>query len=369
MSFVYFSLFCVCSVLQTDCHYFCYIYFANSSAAIQTVPGPAAAAAATSSDYESVVTDIDEKSAEVGADQGHSSRENRRSNCPEEERGSLLLQLHLTFDNGSNLDRQQRKIHLLFSKGETKVMEEPEQGGWDELASRCPVAAHMARLPIHIRQVSRKRSDGASARSITSDLPASPASLASLHSLESELEKGAFPGRTLSPVRMTVEAAASVEEEEGTRRSETETVRNLISSSTFLASEGSARRPTMADAGCQTSRSAEMSDVMMVEGGFELRTFGGEKDPMQRMRGKKGIDAGAQTTESGAMMQDDVTTRVLLEHVGAIERENREGAAVVENNLVCRRMRRVKTCRLNFLFIQLCFEINFLGLLDDELMR
>ena len=300
----------------------------------------AAAAVPVSSDYESVVTDIDEETslnkagASVGEAEGHQEIQSRmedRNNCQVEDSKSRLLQLHLTFDCSSNLDRQQRKINLFFSKDEIKVIGEPEkdisrQYG-DDLERHYP-ASNMTRLPIRIKQVSRKSSDVASARSITSDLPASPTSLASLHSLESELERSVFPGKTLSPVRMTIETNV----DEVPRKFETAS--NLISMFSQPKSqtqEGSVQtdRFEVAHAECQTLRAMDIPAEMInkssesIKKSKEEKVEVGKKEVFDAMRAK-GIDVAAQTMESGPAMQDDVTARVLLEHVGAIERENRE---------------------------------------------
>ena len=302
----------------------------------------AAAAVPVSSDYESVVTDIDEETslnkagASVGEAEGHQEIQSRmedRNNCQVEDSKSRLLQLHLTFDCSSNLDRQQRKINLFFSKDEIKVIGEPEkdisrQYG-DDLERHYP-ASNMTRLPIRIKQVSRKSSDVASARSITSDLPASPTSLASLHSLESELERSVFPGKTLSPVRMTIETNV----DEVPRKFET--AGNLISMFSQPKSqtqEGSVQtdRLETVDSECQTLRETEKEKPGKTinkrseprKKSNEERGEGGKREALDP-RKVKGFDVAAQTVESCLAMQDDVTARVLLEHVGAIERENRE---------------------------------------------
>ena len=312
------------------------------SAATKATLAAAAVPVSATSDYESVVTDIDEESSlnnkvgvSVGEVHGHQdiqSRMEERNNWRQEDSKSRMLQLHLTFDNSSNLDRQQRKINLFFSKDEIKVIGEPEQDisrqTGDDLEKYSP-ASTMTRLPIQIKQVSRKSSDAASARSITSDLPASPTSLASLHSLESELERSVFPGKTLSPVRMTIETNG----EEATRK--LETAGNLISmfstqpkSQTHEESVQTDRLETV-DAECQTLKTMKLPGEM-VNTRSELRKEskeekgeGGKREVFDPMKAK-GIDVAGQAMESGLAMQDDVTARVLLEHVGAIERENRE---------------------------------------------
>ena len=312
------------------------------SAATKATLAAAAATVPVSSDYESVVTDIDEESslykAEISVREVHGHHDIQSSmeggnSCREEDIKSCMLQLHLTFDCSTNLDRQQGKINLFFSKDEIKVIGEPEkdfsrQSG-DDLEKNYP-ASNMTRLPIQIKRVSRKSSDVASARSITSDLPASPTSLASLHSLESELERSVFPGKTLPPVKMTIETNV----EEIPRK--LETAGNLIgifSQPKSQTQEGSVQtdRLETVDSECQTLRETEKEKPGKTinkrseprKKSNEDRGEGGKREALDP-RKVKGFDVAAQTVESCLAMQDDVTARVLLEHVGAIERENRE---------------------------------------------
>ena len=307
------------------------IPFIPSAAAKTTLAAPAATIAPVSSDYESVITDIDEESFlnKAGVSDGQQDVQagmDGIDDCQQDEGKSRMLQLHLTFDCSSNLDRQQRKINVLLSRNEIKVTGDPEKGE-DDLKQHNSTSI-MTRLPIQIKQISRKSSDAASARSITSDLPASPTSLASLHSLESELERSVFPGKTLSPVRMTIETNA----EEVPRRLETAgNLMSVFSQPKSQTREGSVQtvRLKTVDAECQTLREMEQSVEMTdkrsqpKEKANETKDKSGEKEILDPLKAK-GFDIAVQTMGPGLPMQDDVTARVLLEHVGAIERENRE---------------------------------------------
>ena len=283
-----------------------------------------------SSDYESVVTDIEDESplGDAHCQEIVKSIMEDKHDCRNEDNKTQMLQLQFNFDCTSSLDRQQRKINLLLSKGEIKVLGGEDISRPNEHDDHYH-ASNITRLPIQIKQISRKSSDAASARSITSDLPASPTSLASLHSLESELERSSFPGKTLPPVRMTIETDV---EEVARKLESADNYKRLFTPPKAPTREESVQtvRSEAMDAECQTLRELELPNMMMEdlpgpreersreEEGYSVKNK--SLDPMK----VKGFDVAVQTVESGLAADDDVTARVLLEHVGAIERENRE---------------------------------------------
>ena len=291
-----------------------------------------------SSDYESVVTDIEDESplGDAHCQEIVKSIMEDKHDCRNEDNKTQMLQLQFNFDCTSSLDRQQRKINLLLSKGEIEVLGE-DVSRPNEHDDHYH-ASNMTRLPIQIKQISRKSSDAASARSITSDLPASPTSLASLHSLESELERSSFPGKTLPPVRMTIETDV---EEVARKLESAENYKRLFTPPKAQTREVSVQtvRSEAMDAECQTLRELELPNMMMgdLPGPREEKSREEEGDGVKNKSldpmKVKGFDVAVQTMESGLAADDDVTARVLLEHVGAIERENREECfvALVDN--------------------------------------